>query len=142
MGSGVHSLGYFLFEVSDLDAWDRFLTKVIGAQRGDALGEGLVPYRTDERAARILLRQGPADDLVALGFEVPSEQALHEVITHVREGGHSTSRVPAFPFTTECLASTMDSRLRGNDGSERELGGGGAVAAGCRPHKRYPGVNL
>ncbi|MBW2191315.1 MAG: biphenyl 2,3-dioxygenase, partial [Deltaproteobacteria bacterium] len=89
MGSGVHSLGYFLFEVSDLDAWDRFLTKVIGAQRGEALGEGLVPYRTDDRAARILLRQGPADDLVALGFEVPSEQVLHEVTVHVREGGHS-----------------------------------------------------
>ena len=52
MESGVHSLGYFLFEVSDLDAWDHFLTKVIGVERGEALGEGLVPYRTDERAAR------------------------------------------------------------------------------------------
>ncbi|MBW2629906.1 MAG: glyoxalase, partial [Deltaproteobacteria bacterium] len=82
MASGVHSLGYFLFEVSDLGAWDHFLTKVIGAERGKALGEGLVPYRTDERAARILLRQGPADDLIALGFEVPSAQALYEVTTH------------------------------------------------------------
>ena len=70
MAAGVHSLGYFLFEVSDLDAWDHFLTQVIGVERGEALGEGLVPYRTDDRAARILLRRGPADDLIALGFEV------------------------------------------------------------------------
>ena len=58
MGSGVHSLGYFLFEVSDLNAWDHFLTKVVGVERGEPLGQGLVPYRMDERAARILLRQG------------------------------------------------------------------------------------
>ena len=89
MGSGVHSLGYFLFEVSDLEAWDHFLTKVLGVERGETLGEGLVPYRTDERAARILLKEGPADDLVALGFEVPDEAALHEVAVHVREAGRS-----------------------------------------------------
>ena len=89
MGSRVHSLGYFLFEVSDLDAWDHFLTKVIGAERGEAHGEELVPYRTDERAARILLKSGPADDLIALGFEVLNEEALHEVTTHVREAGHT-----------------------------------------------------
>ena len=43
MGSGLHSLGYFLFEVSNLDAWDHFLTKVIGVERGEVLGEGLLP---------------------------------------------------------------------------------------------------
>jgi 2,3-dihydroxybiphenyl 1,2-dioxygenase len=89
MGSGVHSLGYFLFEVSDLDAWDHFLTKVIGAEGGEALGEALVAYRTDDRAARILLKQGPADDLIALGFEVPSEQALDEVAKQVQDAGYS-----------------------------------------------------
>ena len=88
MGSRVHSLGYFLFEVSDLNAWDHFLTKVVGVERGEPLGQGLVPYRMDERAARILLRQGPADDLIALGFEVPSEDALAHVAARVRAAGH------------------------------------------------------
>jgi 2,3-dihydroxybiphenyl 1,2-dioxygenase len=89
MGSDVHGLGYFLFEVSDLDAWDRFLTKVVGVERGETLDQGLVPYRTDERAARILLRQGPADDLIALGFEVQGEDALGEVSAKARVAGHS-----------------------------------------------------
>jgi 2,3-dihydroxybiphenyl 1,2-dioxygenase len=87
MESTVQSLGYFLFEVSDLDAWDHFLTKVIGVERGAALGEGLVPYRTDDRAARILLRQGRADDLIALGFEVPSRRALSYLTKCVQEAG-------------------------------------------------------
>lgn len=108
MGSGVHSLGYFLFEVSDLEAWDRFLTRVIGAQRGEALGEGLIPYRTDDRAARILLRQGPADDLVALGLEVPSEQVWHEVIAHVRESGHLID----FGSADEAMARGVKSLVR------------------------------
>ena len=89
MGAGVHSLGYFLFEVSDLDAWDHFLTQVIGVERGEALGEELVPYRTDDRAARILLRSGPADDLIALGFEVADEHALAKVVADVRGAGHA-----------------------------------------------------
>jgi 2,3-dihydroxybiphenyl 1,2-dioxygenase len=116
MGSGVHSLGYFLFEVSDLDAWDHFLTKVIGAERGEALGEGLVPYRTDERAARILLKQGAADDLIALGFEVPSEQLLHEVTTHVRAAGYTADP-----------ASANEAKARGVEGFVRTFEPGGVA---------------
>jgi len=108
MESAVHSLGYFLFEVSDLDAWDHFLTEVIGAERGEALGEGLQPYRTDDRAARILLRQGRADDLVALGFEVPSVPLLHEVSAHIREAGFEVAPAPA----DECKARGVEGLIR------------------------------
>lgn len=90
MGSGIHSLGYFLFEVSDLDAWEEFLTEVVGAQKGEPLGSDLIAYRTDERAARILLRNGPADDLVALGFELHGEEALNELAKQAREAGYET----------------------------------------------------
>ena len=95
MQAGVHSLGYFLFEVSDLDAWDRFLTRVIGVARGEALGDGLVPYRTDERAARILLREGPADDVIGLGFEVADARALAEVSAHAQAAGHEVEPASA-----------------------------------------------
>jgi 2,3-dihydroxybiphenyl 1,2-dioxygenase len=116
MGSDVQSLGYFLFEVSDLDAWDRFLTKVLGVERGEALGEELVPYRSDERAARILLKQGPADDLIALGFEVPNESTMHEVTTHVREAGHRVDP-----------GSTEDAQARGVGGLVRTFEPGGVA---------------
>jgi 2,3-dihydroxybiphenyl 1,2-dioxygenase len=100
MESGAHGLGYLLFEVSDLEAWDRFLTEVVGVERGETLGEDLRAYRTDERAARILLRRGPADDVTALGFEVESKQAMHELSTHARSAGH-----PVEPGTDEQAAA-------------------------------------
>ncbi|TFH32670.1 MAG: 2,3-dihydroxybiphenyl 1,2-dioxygenase [Myxococcales bacterium] len=132
MGSSVHSLGYFLFEVSDLDAWDHFLTKVIGAERGEALGEELVPYRTDDRAARILLKQGPADDLIALGFEVPSEQSLHEVAKRVRDAGYAAE-----------TGSESEAVARGVEGFVRTFEPGGVAvelfyepALGSAPFRR------
>ena len=108
MGSGIHSLGYFLFEVSDLEAWDRFLTKVIGVERCDPLGDELVPYRTDDRAARILLRRGPADDLIALGFEVASEPILHELTARIRETGCAVEPASA----NEAIARGVDDLVR------------------------------
>jgi 2,3-dihydroxybiphenyl 1,2-dioxygenase len=116
MGSNVRSLGYFLFEVSDLAAWDHFLTEVVGVERGAALGDGLVPYRTDERAARILLREGPADDLIALGFEVTDEAALVRVTEHVRDVGHAFEP-----------GSAEDARARGVTGFVRTFEPGGVA---------------
>ena len=116
MGSGLHSLGYFLFEVSNLDAWDHFLTKVIGVERGEVLGEGLLPYRIDERAARILLTPGPADDLIALGFEVQDEKALDEVTAHVRTLGHAVDP-----------GSADEAKARGVDGFVRTFEPGGVA---------------
>jgi biphenyl-2,3-diol 1,2-dioxygenase len=110
-GSDVHSLGYFLFEVSDLEAWDRFLTKVIGTERGSPFGERLVPYRVDDRAARILLQEGPADDLVALGFETRSVRALHHIADRIRNAGHrveALSMLEANARGVECSLRTFE----------------------------------
>ncbi|KPK17403.1 MAG: hypothetical protein AMJ62_01605 [Myxococcales bacterium SG8_38] len=120
MGSDVQSLGYFLFEVSDLDAWDRFLIKVIGVERGEALAEDLVPYRTDDRAARILLREGPADDLVALGFDVPGEGAVQRLADRIHRSGH-----PVEP------ASEDEARARGVRGLVRTFEPGGVAIELC-----------
>lgn len=116
MGTNVRSLGYFVFEVSSLEAWDHFLTEVIGVERGVALGEGLVPYRTDERAARILLRRGSADDLVALGFEVANREALDRVTEHVASLGHSIER-----------GSAGEAEARGVEGFARTFEPGGVA---------------
>ena len=91
MDDGDCSLGYFLFEVSDLDAWDRFLVHVVGAEKGESLGGSVFSYRIDDHVARILLRQGPADDLIALGFQVQSEQALADFRARAEHAGHSTN---------------------------------------------------
>jgi 2,3-dihydroxybiphenyl 1,2-dioxygenase len=120
MAGDIHSLGYFLFEVSDLDAWDRFLTHVIGVERGDRGDGDLVPYRADERAARILLREGPADDLLALGFDVTGEEAARRLASRIENAGH---RVEA--------PSSAEAEARGVQGFFRTFEPGGVAIELC-----------
>lgn len=67
--ANVASLGYMVLGVSDLAAWEHYATRVIGFQIGvrSATELGL---RMDERPYRILLEQGPEDDLRAAGWQV------------------------------------------------------------------------
>lgn len=104
MDTDIQSLGYFLFEVSDLDAWDGFLTRVVGAERGPLLGGDLVPYRTDHRAARVLLREGPADDVVALGFET---KAFDDAAEALRRAGHHARRLSQEEATARGVARAL-----------------------------------
>jgi biphenyl-2,3-diol 1,2-dioxygenase len=65
----VASLGYVGFEVSDLKAWDSFMTGFLGLMPGRSNGAS-ARYRMDERAFRIHLDQGKADDISFIGLEV------------------------------------------------------------------------
>ncbi|MFZ1862573.1 MAG: VOC family protein, partial [Polyangiales bacterium] len=96
------------------------MTKVVGVERGAELGEGLIPYRTDERAARILLQEGPADDLIALGFEMTSEPALHGLAERIREAGHPVATL-----------SSEQAKARGVSGSFRTVEPGGVAIELC-----------
>ena len=60
-------LGYVIFEVSDVAAWDVLLSEVIGM-----VGDGTGRYRMDGRPWRVQVQEGPADDLVCVGWELPS----------------------------------------------------------------------
>lgn len=85
MVKDVIGLGYLVFEVSDEAAWRRLLVDVIGCTEGEVLPGGARAYRLDERAARILVQPGPADDLVALGFEATSREAMWDVAMRARD---------------------------------------------------------
>jgi catechol 2,3-dioxygenase-like lactoylglutathione lyase family enzyme len=72
----VKQLGYLVFEVSDLAAWEDFGAKVLGLQVVDARGDAGFSLRMDGYQQRFFIEQGPADDLAAIGWEVasPAEQ--------------------------------------------------------------------
>jgi biphenyl-2,3-diol 1,2-dioxygenase len=65
-------LGYIGLEVHDPEALGAFLTDVVGLVPGAPTTEGDTTWRNDGRAHRILARRGPANDVVAVGFEAPS----------------------------------------------------------------------
>ena len=74
----IDQLAYLVFEVSDLDAWETFARDVLGFGVVARTADGFA-LRMDDRAARIFVTRGPADDLAAVGWEVADERTLDEL---------------------------------------------------------------
>ena len=61
--NGVTELGYLGIEATDIPAWERFALDHLGLQRADGAGDGSLALRIDDRAQRIVIEPGPADDM-------------------------------------------------------------------------------
>jgi biphenyl-2,3-diol 1,2-dioxygenase len=85
--SAVSQLGYWGFEVSDLAAWERFATQVLGLGPAEPAEAGGLRLRMDEYAWRIALEEGTADDLAFVGWELPDERSLAELGEHLAKRG-------------------------------------------------------
>jgi biphenyl-2,3-diol 1,2-dioxygenase len=94
------SLGYLVFEVTKPAAWRDFAIAHLGCQIAEQAGGEVCALQIDEKAYRLLLRQGKADDLVALGWAMPDEAALEALATRLATAGISTET-----FGAEDLAS-------------------------------------
>lgn len=67
---GIKALGYVRIETAKAEAWDHFMTQVVGVMRADAPREGVSAYRIDERPFRFWVERGGADRLIAAAYEV------------------------------------------------------------------------
>ncbi len=84
-------LGYLVFEVSNVAAWEKFATEILGltvAKRGD---DGSLARRMDDYAQRFVLVPGPADDLAALGWELTDDAELNTVVQRLENAGASVT---------------------------------------------------
>src|SRR5690606_11507786 len=77
--SRIKELGYVVYEVGSLANWEHFGVDLLGMQLGERTGDGFT-LRTDEKAYRWVITEGPADDLVATGYEVSDAAALDELV--------------------------------------------------------------
>ncbi|MFF8772465.1 VOC family protein [Kitasatospora sp. NPDC015120] len=84
--SVVRELGYVVYEVSDPAGWEHFGVELLGMQLGARTGDGFT-LRTDEKAHRWIITEGPADDLTATGYEVADAAALDALVEKVRAAG-------------------------------------------------------
>jgi len=73
----ISSLGYVGFEVSDLNAWQKFATEFLGMMPGE-MKDKVQKYRIDQRVWRFAVEEGEADDVAYLGFETPSPESMAE----------------------------------------------------------------
>ena len=87
--SDVTQLGYVGFEVSDLAAWSRFGTEVLGLMQVEVAGG--IGFRLDSYRHRILLTEGASDDLSVLGFEVAGPGALARVLARLQGARHDVT---------------------------------------------------
>ncbi|WP_231568635.1 VOC family protein [Rhodococcus sp. MEB064] len=79
--SHIAALGYLVVR-GPLDEWRTFGTEILGAQLVDGPDASSAAFRTDDRAYRVVVQDGPPgpDALQALGFEVASEEDLDALI--------------------------------------------------------------
>ena len=82
----VSSLGYAIIEATDIAAWRKFGTEVLGLMAADAPDSG-VRFRMDERPFRIAVVPGAADRFAAAGWELPNVEAYDATLKALREAG-------------------------------------------------------
>ena len=64
---GYVHLGYAVIETNKFDDWKRFGRDAIGMHLDEMLPD-TIRFRLDANECRFLLRRGPAEDVVALGW--------------------------------------------------------------------------
>jgi 2,3-dihydroxybiphenyl 1,2-dioxygenase len=109
--SSVKQLGYLVFEVSNLAAWEDFGTKILGLQLVDPRGDDGFSLRMDGYQQRFFIEQGPADDLASIGWEVEGPPELEAFARRLKDAGHEvTQGTPA-----EAARRNVEALIRVND---------------------------
>ncbi len=87
--TGISSLGYVGFKVSDLEAWSAFATQTLGLMLAEEPA-GALRYRLDAQAWRIAVEPGEEDDLAYVGFEVAGPAELAAIAERLTAAGVAT----------------------------------------------------
>jgi 2,3-dihydroxybiphenyl 1,2-dioxygenase len=80
-------LGYLVLEVPDPVTLTPVFADVVGLMPGELTTTGTVTWRNDERANRLFVETGPANDAIALGVEAVDEAAFDAVVSRLHEFG-------------------------------------------------------
>jgi 2,3-dihydroxybiphenyl 1,2-dioxygenase len=79
----IAALGYVGLAVTDLAAWRRFATEILGLQAVDR-SDGSIDLRMDAHAMRLRLIRGETDDVAYVGWEVRDDAALERLKGELR----------------------------------------------------------
>lgn len=102
-------LAYLAVEVEDPVAFGGFLTDVVGLIPGNDTERGEHTFRNDERAQRIVVDSGPANDATAIGFETSNRAAFDATVERLAAAGHAvevTDEATAQNRRVDALART------------------------------------
>lgn len=80
-------LGYLVFEVRKPLEWSRFLQATLGLPGPIRNEDGSDGYRLDEAGQRLIVVEGKADDLQALGLEFTDDATLDRALESIGRAG-------------------------------------------------------
>jgi len=80
-------LGYLGVQVPDPHALTSFFRDVIGLVPGEPADGETITWRNDDKAHRIIVEPGPADDAVFVGFEAADDSAFDRVVDRLHALG-------------------------------------------------------
>jgi 2,3-dihydroxybiphenyl 1,2-dioxygenase len=80
-------LGYLGIEVPDPSSLSTFFGDVIGLVPGEPAGGETVTWRDDDKAHRIIIEAGSANDAVFIGFEAADARAFDRTVDRLRAHG-------------------------------------------------------
>jgi 2,3-dihydroxybiphenyl 1,2-dioxygenase len=93
-------LGYLVLEIPDPETLAPTFEGVVGLLPGKQTAGGVSTWRNDDRANRILVQAGPANDALAIGIEAADGRAFDDIVerlssfgSEVVAGDASTRRV-------------------------------------------------
>ena len=89
--NAVMRLGYFGFEVSDLDAWEAFSRDLVGLHT-DRHHADLLTARMDDHDRRLIFKRGAREDLVYAGWEVNDSHTLAALAVRLTNAGYAVER--------------------------------------------------
>lgn len=77
-------LGYLVFEVRRPTRWAAFCEHMLGLPSPVVNSDGSMGWQLDEACQRLIVREGPADDLAALGLECADEEVLDRLVRRLQ----------------------------------------------------------
>src|SRR6476620_4372034 len=82
-------LGYIVIETDKFTDWKRFGRDAIGMHLDDITPD-TIRFRLDTNECRVLLRRGPAEDVVTLGWHLDEHATFDEISRRVVDHGVPT----------------------------------------------------
>lgn len=83
---GAVRMGYALIESNNLIDWKRFAQRGLGLHLAEATSE-LLAFRMDAHVRRLIVTKGPAEDFVAVGWQLRDQAALDVVLARLANRG-------------------------------------------------------